>query len=254
MARKKFNRINEVKYNNFGSKMEIIACRGYDDIDVYFEEYNWTFYHNKYDHFKNGSIRCPYEPRFFGIGYIGEGKYVMKKDKLTNAWTGMLRRCYDEKSRIKNPTYIDCTVCKEWHNFQNFAKWYEENYYEIEGQCMQLDKDILIKGNKIYSPQTCIFVPQRINDLFVKKDVNRGELPIGVTIEQHRYKTSYRVSCQGSNNKQIYIGCFDTPHYAFLVYKLNKELVIQSIAKEYKNVIPQKLYESLINYQVEIND
>ena len=87
----------------------------------------------------------------------------------------MLRRCYDEKLHKKYPTYIDCKVCEEWLNFQNFAKWYYNNYYEIENEKICLDKDILHKGNKIYSPDNCVFVPNNINVLFVKSDKSRGD-------------------------------------------------------------------------------
>ena len=65
---------------------------------------------------------------------------------------------------------MDCSVYEGWHNFQNFAKWYEDNYYEIEEEQMHLDKDILVKGNKVYSPDTCVFVPETINGLFVKSN------------------------------------------------------------------------------------
>lgn len=66
------NRIGEVKYNNFGSKMIITQYKNYNDIDVYFPEYNWTLKHSYYCSFKRGSIRCPYERRFSGVGYLGK--------------------------------------------------------------------------------------------------------------------------------------------------------------------------------------
>lgn len=75
----------------------------------------------------------------------------------------MLRRCYDKQFQERQPTYKGCIVCEEWYNFQNFAKWFDENYYEIEGEKIALDKDLLKLNNKIYSPSTCCFLPQRIN-------------------------------------------------------------------------------------------
>ena len=97
----------------------------------------------------------------FGVGVTGQGEYSHlvrkingKHTKVYSVWHDMLGRCYNKKYQEKKPTYIGCTVCEEWHNFQNFAKWYEENYYEVNNEEMALDKDILIKGNKIYSPQT----------------------------------------------------------------------------------------------------
>ena len=73
-------------------------------------------------------------------------------------------RCYSEKSRAENPTYVGCTVCREWHNFQNFAKWYDDNY-PSDGHEYHLDKDILIDGNKEYSPVACMFVTRAENNI-----------------------------------------------------------------------------------------
>ena len=85
MGRKAIDRTGEEGYNNFGSKMVIKEYRKYSDIDVYFPEYDWTFEHVQYGKFKNGNIKCPYEPRYYGKGYLGEGKYkVSENGKLTD--------------------------------------------------------------------------------------------------------------------------------------------------------------------------
>ena len=168
----KLNRIGEERLNNFGSKMIITRYKNAIDIDVYFPEYDWTFKNSAYKEFKNGKIKCPYKRSVCGVGYIGEGKYKVKENgkntRVYDTWHDMLRRCYDSKFHEKRPTYVDCEVCEEWHNFQNFAKWYDNNYYEIEGERMHLDKDILVKHNKIYSSETCVFVPHAINSLWYK--------------------------------------------------------------------------------------
>ena len=160
---KKIDRTGEEKLNNFGSKMIIKEYRKYSDIDVYFPEYNWTFEHSTYTHFKKGNVKCPYEPRYYGIGYLGEGKYKMsensKKKKEFKIWYNMLMRCYDPKYQEERSTYKGCKVEDYLLNFQNMCEWLENNYYEIPGEVMCLDKDILCKGNKIYSRDTCIFVP-----------------------------------------------------------------------------------------------
>ena len=247
-----------INYNNFGSKMKIIAYRNCEDIDIYFEEYNYIAKHKRYDVFKNGEITCPYEPRVLGVGYIGEGKYSKKNDELAyRKWYQMLKRCYDEKYQNKKPTYKGCFVCKEWHNFQNFAEWFYKNYYKITGEIMCLDKDILIKGNKIYSPKTCCIVPNTINCLFTKCDKNRGSLPIGVTFceERNKYVATCSVfdfSIRKKKNRQI--GYFNTLSEAFLAYKNKKEFEIKKHAEYYKEHIPYDVYVALYNYQVEIND
>lgn len=256
----KLNRVGEENINNFGSKMIIVGYRMNRDIDVYFPEYNWTIKEVQYNNFKKGNIKCPYEKRTYGIGYIGEGKYKAKENgKLTRvyrSWNRMLERCYSEKIHEKYPTYIGCEVLEEWHNFQNFGKWYEENYYEIEGEPMCLDKDILLKHNKTYSPETSIFVPQTINKLFTKRQNDRGDSVIGT----HYFKNGkYQVNCcminpETGKSKQKYLGYYDTELEAFEVYKYYKEKNIKVVADYYKKLIPQKLYNALYSYEVEITD
>ena len=201
----KINRIGEKRINNFGSEMIIIGYRTNKDIDVYFPEYDWTFKNSAYKEFKNGKIKCPYERRYYVVGYSGEGKYKVKENgkhtRVYKTWSNMLKRCYDPKLHKKRPTYKDCEVSEELHNFQNFAKWYEDNYYEVEGERMCLDKDILVKGNKIYSPETCIFVPNTINLLFTKSDKARGKSVIGTHC---CINGKYQVRCSLINPKTLY--------------------------------------------------
>ena len=256
----KIDRTGEKNINNFGSEMIITKYRNTMNIDVYFPEYDWSFKGATYQHFKKGNIKCPYERSVFGIGYFGGGKYESTKNgkntKVYDTWHAMLRRCYDSKYHEKYPTYKDCKVCEEWCNFQNFAKWYEDNYYEVGNETMNLDKDILFKYNKIYSPETCIFVPQTINKLFVKSDKSRGESVIGT----HYLKNGkYRAYCNLLNpktgkSKQEYLGHYTTQQEAFEVYKYYKEKNIKEVASYYRNLITIKLYNALYNYEVEITD
>ena len=251
---RKIDRTGEKGVNSFGSKMIITKYNNALDIDVYLPEYDYTINHVTYNNFKRGNIKCPYEPRYYGIGYLGEGKYKMsengKKTKCYNTWHNMLERCYNPKYQEKYPTYKDCEVCESWHNFQTFAEWYNDNYYQIHGEVMCLDKDILIKGNKIYSPETCVFVPEKINLLFIKSDNSRGNNPIGA----HQLPSgNYEVRCNNGEESD-YLGRFDNIYEAFYAYKVHKEKIIKQVADEYKEYIPQKLYHALYNYQVEITD
>lgn len=199
-----------------------------------------------------------YKKTAYGVGFIGEGNYkVSVKRVYTHQyifWRTMLRRCYSSNFHNQSLTYKNCTVSSEWHNFQNFAKWFDENYYEIDGERMNLDKDILVKGNKVYSPDTCIFVPSIINNLFVKSDAARGMYPIGVSLSKESTKKPFRVLCSEGKRNQIYLGRFSTPEEGFRAYKVFKERVIKKFANEYKDKIPSRLYESMINYEVEITD
>lgn len=260
MSRRMINRIGEENYNKFGSKMIIAEYRKAIDIDVYFPEYDWTIVNTYYSVFKDGSIKCPYEPRVCNYGYIGEGKYKVRENgKLTKCyrvWHSMLTRCYDENYYNKYQTYTDCKVIDEWLNFQNFAKWFYENYYEIENEKMCLDKDILYKGNKIYSPDTCVFVPEKINMLFTRNNKNRGKYPIGVYNKgSEKFVAQCSVYNYKTNKKEYnFLGYYETPEQAFGAYKEFKEKNIKDVANYYKEQIPSKLYDALYNYEVEIND
>ena len=256
---KKINRTGEESYNNFGSKMIISKYRKAMDIDIYFPEYNWTSEHAQYNNFKKGKIQCPYEARYLNKGYLGEGRHkVSENGKLTDEfgiWYRMLTRCYDPKYQEKKPTYKGCTVEEYLLNFQNMCEWINKNYYEIPGEIMCLDKDILNKGNKIYSRDTCIFVPQRINSLFTKSDKTRGKDPIGMSLTP---SDNYLVYCNNGYGKNVYLGTYSTKKEAFKIYKEYKENVIKETIDSYEGKIPEPFYSKLktamYNYEVEIDD
>lgn len=257
--RKVIDRTGEKSINNFGSEIVIVEYRKNNDIDVYFPEYDWIAKNKTYQHFKNGKIKCPYERNVYTIGYLGEGDYKASENrKLTrvySTWHRMLQRCYNEEYQKRQPAYIGCEVCEKWHNFQNFAEWDEENYYEIENEIMDLDKDILVKHNKIYSPETCIYVPQTINSLFVKCDRSRGESVIGTTPHHGKYQVRCNViNLKTRKFKREYLGRYTSEQEAFEVYKQFKENYIKEIANYFKKQIPQKLYQAMYDYEVEIDD
>ena len=253
------NRIGEENYNSFGSKMIITRYNGAKDLDIYFPEYNWVFEHAQYSNFKKRTIKCPYEPRYYGKGYLGEGEYKVRENgKLKKEyliWYSMLKRCYDPKYQERNSTYKGCAVEEYLLNFQYMGKWIDENYYEIPGEEMCLDKDILCKGNKIYSRETCIFVPQRINKLFTKRDNDRGDCPVGVTPNS---SGNYQVHCNDKNGKVVPLGTYSTKEEAFYKYKEYKEKVIKEVIDSYEGKIPEPFYnrlkEAMYNYEVEIDD
>lgn len=255
----KIDRTGEKNINNFGSEMVIIEYRKNNDIDIYFPEYNWTAKNKTYQSFKKGKIRCPYERTTYGVGYIGEGEYKTRENgrhtKCYNTWICILERCYSNKFQEKYPTYKNCNVSEEWHNFQNFAKWYENNYYKVEGERMDLDKDILVKHNKIYSPDTCMFVPHTINMLFTKRQNYRGESVIGTSPFQGKYKVyCHLINPKTGKSESEYLGYYETQGKAFEVYKYYKEKNIKEIADYYFGRIPQKLHNAMYEYEIEITD
>lgn len=187
-----------------------------------------------------------YTPSVYGVGYVGEGKYSNKTHpEISKKWRGMLQRCYSEKYHREKPTYISCSVHPDWHNFQNFAEWYEENYRSG----FSLDKDILVKGNKIYAEKTCCFVPQEINQMLTKANNLRGDLPIGVTKNGKGFLA--QISIKGVTKP---LGTYATPEEAFQAYKEAKEYYIKKVAYEYCPRLSLKIFKALINYKVEIDD
>ncbi len=240
-----YNRVGERYTTKEGYEIEIIKYKNSHDCDVLFLRGTHTVSSKYYREIINGSIKNPFHKSVLGVGYFGQGGFSSEKNKKAYiAWVNVLQRGYYKEYKLKNPTYKDVTVCEEWHDFQVFAKWYEENY--VEG--WHLDKDILVKGNKTYSPETCCFVPREINNLFVVCNKNRGDLPIGVRKE---VGYSARINKKGKN---IYLGTFDTIEEAFNAYKVAKEIYIKEIAYEWREQITEEVYQALINYQVEITD
>ena len=195
--------------------------------------------------------------RVFDKGYIGEEISNNYSHTISyNYWYAMLRRVYSEKQLELKPTYKQVEVCEEWLNYTNYKQWFDKNYYTIQGQQMELDKDILDKGNKIYCPEKCIFVPHNINILFVKSNKNRGDLPIGVYFKKknNKYCSQCNATTKEGKRYNAYLGLFNTPEEAFYAYKQFKENYIKEVADEYKDRIPQKLYEAMYRYEVEITD
>ena len=247
------DRVGEEILDKYGNHSKIIKYNSYKDIIVEFDDS--TQLNGRYDVFKRGGLIHPFERTFYNKGYMGVGKYNTK-DMVYRYWHSMIKRVYDPIEHNRYPNYIGCSVCEEWHDLQNFGKWYEDNYYEINGELMCLDKDILNKGNKIYSPETCIFVPNRINVLFTNCKKARGKYPLGVIkTKDGKYRARCSVYYKEANkSKNIGLGRFNTPEEAFYAYKEFKEQYIKEVADEYKDKIPKKLYDAMYNYKVDIND
>jgi hypothetical protein len=193
------------------------------------------------------SRRCM-EPVMCSIGYRG-GENVDCTSESYLKWHDMINRCYNAKFHERQPQYKGCTVCEEWLNYSNFKVWYDKN--KIAGTSLDLDKDILFKGNKVYSPETVAFVPHAINTLFLNCKKNRGDLPVGVSFSERDKKYSAEMSFMG---RQIKLGTYDTVESAFARYKEYKENFIKDMAEQYRDEIPYKVYEAMINWKIEIDD
>lgn len=250
----KDQRLHEEKYNNQGSKMKIIEYIRANNIVVKFlDEYGFEK-RSTYREFKNGEIKNPYHPSVCGVGMLGI-KYPTN-NKECRVWRGILKRCYDKKYKDDRPTYDDVICCKEWTNFENFYEWLhsQENFdYWQNSNRYTIDKDILVKHNKLYSPETCCIVPHNVNCLFIREESIRGELPIGV----YRRKNKFGACCASPfTNKNKCLGSYNSIEEAFNAYKEYKESMIKQVANiEYANgAITERCYNAMMNYTVEITD
>lgn len=240
--------MGQINKNRFGTEMKIIDYKTVGDITVEFlDDYHYTT-HTRYTSFKNGQVSNPYDKTVHGIGYLGDGPYGAGADnkRMYTVWQDIIRRCYFPNIDKQNG-YLGCSMVEEWHNFQNFAKWYCENSYEIDGEKLHIDKDLLCFNNKIYGPNTCILVPERINYLLIRQPGRRGKYPIGV--RKHKNYSTFEARCMTYNGKES-IGFFNTPEEAFLAYKKRKEEFIKEVANDYKDKIPDKVYQALLKYEV----
>ena len=239
------NRLGEIRKNTFGTEMKIIAYRKNSDIDIQFLDDNgYVYEHQTYSNFKAGQIKNPYDRTIFGVGYIGVGKYktgLRKRNPEQYVWRGMLERCYGDKYKdVHSAYYNKCYVCDEWLNFQVFAEWYNENIYQIGTERMHLDKDILIKGNKVYSPDTCLIVPQSINEIFHVSGKKTKDIDLPYTILRTS-KEKYSVSFRGKS-----LGVYDTVDKALDTYLKAKKNYIRQKVKEMENELPTKVRDALL--------
>lgn len=214
-----------------------------------------------------GEWQTPYTPKVYNKGFIGEGKYKptigIRENGHTicskeyDMWSGLFVRIYSEEYLKTKPTYIGCSVSDDWLNFQNFGEWFESNYWECGDETMCLDKDILVKNNKIYSPNTCLIVPKNINTLFTNCKRVRGELPVGISKRGNKYIARVSMFLTKGKGYRWQSSVQPTIEKAFMEYKRMKEQYIKEVADSYKAKypnFPQKLYDALYNYEVEITD
>ena len=171
-----------------------------------------------YQHLRKGIVRYPYSPSVHGKGYLGIGSAKVRVNgELTTAyttWRGLLHRVYYQKALLRSPTYIDVTVCKEWHNFQAYNSWFLKHY--IEGYT--LDKDLLAGEGKQYSPSTCIFIPVGLNSFLTNVQKTNTSGFVGVSWHKRIKKWGATIS-GGTKGVQTHLGYFNTPEGASEAYK-----------------------------------
>ena len=162
-------------------------------------------------------------------------------------WKKMLERCYYEKYQEKYPTYTGCYVCKEWLTFSNFKAWMETQDWKGK----QLDKDILFRGNKVYSPGTCVFINQNVNKFILDSAAIRGDYLIGVSWDKKK-RCKYLSQCTDGQGRKKFLGYFNTEleaHKAWL--KCKQEVARQLAAEQADPRVAKALIERYENYVIE---
>jgi hypothetical protein len=210
---------------------------------------------------KLGSIKPLNQPSVEGIGFIGVGRFLPKSykdgggysDKIYGYWVRMFSRCYNpfELNKSRNAMYRDVHICKEWHNFQNFAEW-AVLQVNSENLDYELEKDLLGGDDKYYCQENCCFLPKEINKFLMQ--IERGEHGVGahyIRPQKPNAKDGWVARCHTGVDRE-YLGYFNTPQEASLAYKTRKEAYGRELAEQWKGKIDDKAYQALLNFTVKI--
>ena len=203
---------------------------------------------------RNGEVKDLYSSSVHGVGILGTrhpSTINGRNTKEYEIWYSMLSRCYNDAYKKHRPTYEGCEVSDNFKYYEYFYEWCQSQVgFGNEG--WQLDKDLLVKGNKVYSENTCVFIPQEINLVLIKRTASRGKHLIGV----YWSKTNKAFVAKVCKNKgeQEYLGSFKTEIEAFNAYKQAKEAFVKEQANVWKSQIDIRAYEALMKYTVEITD
>jgi len=234
---------------NEGYEAEVIKYNGSLDVVIKFnDEFN---YEKRVEaaNLRKGNVKNPYHKSVIGVGFYGHGPHKAKirgkVQRVYNVWKAMFVRCYSQKELNRHPTYMDCRVDSRWHNFQVFADWfYEQPNHDSVG--FDLDKDLLVLGNRVYGPEFCSFVPNSINKLLSDSRGSRGKYPQGVSTHRDgKYYANIQI-----NNKQRCLGSYATPEEAEAVYRYAKQMYVKEQAMKHKDVLHPKVYDNLMNFNL----
>lgn len=161
--------------------------------------------------------------------YTPEGKKI--HCPYFSVWKNMLRRCYSPECHQRQPTYKGCSVVKEWHTFSVFKTWMKSQDWKNK----ELDKDLLVYGNKVYGPKTCVFLTRELNALLVLRGNARGDFPLGVSKTSGNRNKQFIAQLR-SGGKQKILGYFHTPEEAAETYKTAKLKHISNLAENEANL------------------
>lgn len=243
-------KIGDTLITKQGSKLTILNYKDSRNVTVEFND------EHKYQcvvassTLEKGLVKNPFYKSIYGAGYIGH-----HRDKTSNngvmtteyyLWKSIVQRCYHKKFQDDHPAYSDCTMHHDWLCFSYFYDWCSTHDYFGIGY--HLDKDLLIEGNKHYSPETCCFVPQELNNILLSRPKGRGSHPQGVTWDKQkeRYYACVRIMGKTKN-----LGYFDTPEEAFKVYKIAKEAHVKRMANHWQDRIADNVFQALTSWTLD---
>lgn len=200
-----------------------------------------------------GLVKDRFSPTVGEVGVVGETQ-VLENGKIKQSyqhWKSMLERCYSVSLKTKYPSYQNCVSSETFKYYEEFDNWCQKQTgFNNKGWC--LDKDILFRGNKVYSENTCCFVPSEINVLINNNPKFRNpNFPLGVRTVKGTKRFSARIKKYG---KEVHIGMFDTIEEAFYAYKSCKESYIKEVANKWKDQIDPRVYDALIKWEIDIHD
>lgn len=231
--------VGHVFVTNQGYECEVIEYNGAFDVLVMFNDEYGCLLKCESAQLNRGSLKNPYHPTVEGVGFMGVGSYKSRVGGVFNksytTWVNMIRRCYSgDKKHIH---YQDVTVYVEWHNYQNFAKWFDENSVIDH----EIDKDLLFEGNRQYHPSKCTFVPHWLNSLFfVRTRGSSSDLPQGVSFRKSSGRYLVQLSTSYSDR---YIGSFNTLDQAHFAYLVAKHAHVKKMISE--NFVPDQVKEQV---------
>ena len=192
---------------------------------------------------KRGIVKYPYFPSHMGVGFLGDISQPNKsKGRAYAVWSLMLSRCYDPNFQIKTPTYKDVEVCAQWHNFSVFSLWFYR-YYPRDGLDYELDKDVLCGSDKVYGPDTCLFLPRELN-IFMARDIrsNNTSGHRGVTWNKLRSRWIARIY---KEEKHCSLGSFKNIDEAAEAYRVAREKRARELQAHYSFDYPKHVLDRL---------
>lgn len=245
-------KVGDVLTSNEGSDYTVISqINGYTFV-IRFNDSHWYIRSASRSNIKAGTIKNPYRVNTYGVGFLGAGRFTARDSadgsKMSyeyRTWRNMLRRVYAPDTKRDKVTYAGCSVHSDWLNFQNFAMWLSSNKVDKTG--FHLDKDLLLRGNKEYSPDKCSLVPQQINKIFNNTSNNNGQHLVGVRKNEGGNNYSSVITKYAY---QACIGNFKTEQEAHHAYVVAKEAYVKEVANKWRGRIDERVYEALMNWTV----